>query len=71
MSWRVLRLPSLAEDLEEVLIPVDRGERVLPAVPSPAMGRRCFRCGALMRRVALIVGWGWHCDDCRAWQPEL
>jgi hypothetical protein len=30
---------------------------------------KCWRCNSLMRRIPLIIGWGWKCDKCRAWRP--
>lgn len=37
-TYRVLRLPSLADDLEEVLIPTDKESKLRP-IPAPPRGR--------------------------------
>ncbi len=54
-TYRRLKLPSLADDLEEVLIPVDRGDRVGPAVapPRPVL---CPLCGRALESDAALGG---------------
>lgn len=66
-TYRRLELPSLADDLDEVLIPRDTGdgwnfvrepaEPGRPASPPPT----CFNCGRLLSSEALL--WG-HRDGC-------
>ena len=45
------------------------GEGVRTA-PIRSADRCCAWCGSPMRRIRLIVGWGWQCTRCPHWLPE-
>jgi hypothetical protein len=60
VSWRVLRLPSLADDLEEVLVPTDKAGPLNGQRPPPEVELELLRCPTCGRTIAGNAGLASH-----------